>query len=64
MLLLLSRRVVVPLTVTFVVTVFVVAVSNDGCALPAVFWNLIVRVTVSPLRVVVGPHVTTPLLLA
>ena len=62
-LLLLSRRVVVPLTFAVVVTVFVVNVSNADCAAPAAFWNLIVRVTVMPLRVV-GPHVTMPVALA
>ena len=62
-LLLLSRRVIVPLTFAVVVTVFVVTVSNADCAAPAAFWNLIVRETAMPLRVV-GPHVTTPVALA
>ncbi len=62
-LVLLSRRVLVPLTFAVVVTVFVVDVSNADCATPATFWNLIVRVTVMPLRVV-GPHVTRPVALA
>src|SRR5689334_18250144 len=58
-----SRRVVVPLTFAVVVTVFVVDVSKADCAAPAAVWNLIVRVTVMPLRVV-GPQVTMPVALA
>jgi hypothetical protein len=58
-LVLLSRRVVVPATVTFVLTVFVV-LSSFGCAPPAVVRYCETRVTVNP-SCVVGPQVTTPL---
>jgi hypothetical protein len=57
-LLLLSRRVDVPVTLTVVTAVFVV-LSGFDCATPAVVVYLAVVVIVKPSRVVVGPHVTT-----
>ena len=62
MLLLLSRRVAVPVTLIVVTAVFVV-LSGFDCATPAAVVYFAVLVTVSPSRVVFGPHVTTPVLL-
>jgi hypothetical protein len=58
-LLLLSRLVAVPVTVTVVVAVFVV-LSIFACVTPALVVYFETRVTTKPSRVVVGPHVTRP----
>jgi hypothetical protein len=61
-LLLLSRRVDVPVTVMAVVALFVVLSTLD-CATPAAVVYFETRVTVNPSRVVLGPQVTDPVLL-
>ena len=57
-LLLLSRRVAVPVTFT-VVTAVLVVLSGFDCATPAAVVYFAVVVIVKPSRVVFGPHVTT-----